>query len=299
MITQAGQEGFRWFFGSVEDDLDPLMLGRLKVRIFNEHDATITTANLPWSHVMLPTTSGSHEGLGDTPNIYKNSLVVGFYIDSNEKQLMMIIGVLPVIPGMNDDQHSLSYLARGKQTLTKTLLGPEPASPYAAQYPNNRVITTRAGHVIELDDTPEAERVQIYHKAGSYIEIGPDGTIVIKSVKDKYDIVAGDSNQFVSGSINIQSDSSLNIVSSNSISIAAAANVSISSGGTLALRGQNATLITSGSDVTISAPGGVGMPFGGLTTQGELASAVGMTGSFTTPSGKVVHVSSGLITNID
>jgi hypothetical protein len=63
----------------------------------------------------------------------------------------------------------------------------EPNPAYGARYPHNRVIET-AKHVIEIDDTPGAERIMIYHSEGSYIQIDARGTTTHKSVGDKYEI---------------------------------------------------------------------------------------------------------------
>ena len=205
MTTQAlGQEGFRWFFGIVEDINDPLHLGRVKVRILNEHDDYVRTEDLTWSHMMMPVTSASLHGAGDTPRLSLGTNVVGFFIDTNEKQLSMIMGSFPIIPDMDYAKHSISGLARGKQLIEKEQIGPEPASPYASEYPYNRVITTPGGHVIELDDTPDNERIHLYHKSGSYIEIHPDGKTVFKS-SSKIDVVDGDHTHYTSGSYNIES----------------------------------------------------------------------------------------------
>jgi len=54
----------------------------------------------------------------------------------------------------------------------------------ASTYPNNNVIETASGHVIEYDDTPNNERIRLYHTSGSYFEIKPDGTFVQKSVNN-------------------------------------------------------------------------------------------------------------------
>jgi hypothetical protein len=70
----------------------------------------------------------------------------------------------------------------------------EPAPSYNAQYPFNRVIET-ASHSIELDDTPGAERITIFHRSGSYVSIDSAGTSVHKSISDKYEI--NDANQHV------------------------------------------------------------------------------------------------------
>lgn len=53
-----------------------------------------------------------------------------------------------------------------------------------SEYPNVQVLETESGHVFEFDDTPENERVRLYHRTGSYIEIKPDGTFVQKSVNE-------------------------------------------------------------------------------------------------------------------
>jgi GH24 family phage-related lysozyme (muramidase)/uncharacterized protein (DUF2345 family) len=70
----------------------------------------------------------------------------------------------------------------------------EPAPAYNAQYPFNRVIET-ATHSIELDDTPGAERITVFHKSGSYVQIDSRGTTVHKSISDKYEI--NDTHQHV------------------------------------------------------------------------------------------------------
>lgn len=205
MTTQAlGQEGFRWFFGVVEDLNDPLQLGRVKVRVLNEHDNYVRTEDMHWSHMMMPVTSPSLHGSGDTPRLALGTNVVGFYIDTNEKQMTMIMGSMPIIPDMDHSKHSISSLARGKQVIEREITGPEPSSPYAAEYPYNRVISTPGGHVIELDDTPDNERIHLYHKSGSYIEIHPDGTVTQKAKSAKFDIVNNDHTHYVGGSYNVE-----------------------------------------------------------------------------------------------
>ena len=53
------------------------------------------------------------------------------------------------------------------------------SNPYNARYPFNRVNQTESGHVIEIDDTPNGERINIQHMSGSFIEMHPDGPIRI------------------------------------------------------------------------------------------------------------------------
>lgn len=262
-----GEEGFRWFLGVVEDINDPKKLGRVKVRVRHEQDEGIETDDMDWAHVMLPNTSESVGGVGDTPSLMEGSNVIGFYLDSQEKQLAMIIGVYPIIPEMDDDKHSISYLARGKQTLTKENIGPEPDSAYSAEYPYNRVITTRSGHAIELDDTPEHERIHIYHKSGSYIEIDAKGRVVHKAAAESIDVTSTTKTLYTGEDLDIQSARSITLGARRGIKMAAA--------------------------------GGVVVTEGSVFVKGSLGSGVGATGSFTTPTGQIVHVQNGIVTSID
>jgi GH24 family phage-related lysozyme (muramidase) len=78
----------------------------------------------------------------------------------------------------------------------------EPAPAYNAQYPFNRVIET-ANHSIELDDTPGAERITIFHRSGSYVSIDSNGTSVHKAVSDKYEINDTHQHVYVGGKSNV------------------------------------------------------------------------------------------------
>lgn len=65
----------------------------------------------------------------------------------------------------------------------------EPKTPYAAKYPYNHVYESESGHVIEVDDSPGAERLHWYHRSGSFKEIHPSGLEVNKSVNHQYNFV--------------------------------------------------------------------------------------------------------------
>jgi len=84
----------------------------------------------------------------------------------------------------------------------------EPPSGYNAKYPYNRVIETASGHSIELDDTPGGERIMIWHRDGSYIQItGPSTSI--KNMGDKYEINERNNHLYIGGNniITIEGDS--------------------------------------------------------------------------------------------
>tara|TARA_E500000178_G_scaffold347903_1_gene402031 strand:- start:248 stop:1978 length:1731 start_codon:yes stop_codon:yes gene_type:complete len=66
----------------------------------------------------------------------------------------------------------------------------EPPPAYAAKYPHNRVIKT-SKHSIEIDDSPGAERIQITHDSGAYIQIDSKGTVSERAEADRYEINIG------------------------------------------------------------------------------------------------------------
>ena len=283
-----GLDGFVWFTGVVEDRNDPSKLGRVRVRCLGFHTEDLTkipTIDLPWAHVMHPTTDPCMQGLGNSPSfLVEGSWVVGFFLDAVEKQQPLIIGSLPGIPknvadhtkGFNDprsgqstqddyigtptygpypgdpesghtiEQPDTSMLARGETsedhkslidrrvaqqlkipiatkpnigTVSDTLKTTQEAStfdepdakstlptdsPYtASQYPYNHVFESESGHVMEIDDTPEKERLLRYHKRGTFEEIHPNADRVVKVIGDNYEVIMQNNNVFVNGTVNL------------------------------------------------------------------------------------------------
>ena len=87
------------FVGVVEDRNDPEKMGRVRVRVYGDHTADkvrIPTDTLPWAQVIMPVTSASTGGIGQSATgIVQGSWVVGFYMDGESKQQPMIIGTVP------------------------------------------------------------------------------------------------------------------------------------------------------------------------------------------------------------
>lgn len=131
----------------------------------------------------------------------------------------------------------------------------EPASAFKGEYPYNKVTETESGHIIEIDDTPGAERIHVYHKAGTYIEIDRDGNTVFRRKGSDYQIidkngyvsVAGTLNISVSGSVNMFAGNSANIevigdaklTVRNDLDIQAGGNINISATDTLSLHARD------------------------------------------------------------
>jgi|LWDU01.1.fsa_nt_gi hypothetical protein len=76
--------------------------------------------------------------------------------------------------------------------------------PYkSSQYPYNHVFESESGHITEVDDSPGVERLFRQHTSGTFEEIHPDGSKVVKIVGDNYEIIAGKSNVSITGDVNI------------------------------------------------------------------------------------------------
>jgi len=73
----------------------------------------------------------------------------------------------------------------------------------SSQYPFNHVRMSESGHVEEWDDTPYAERLHKFHTSGTFEEIQPDGTKVIKIVGNEYEITLGYKDVLISGTCNV------------------------------------------------------------------------------------------------
>ena len=201
MATKAvGEEGFRWFVGVVEDRDDPEQQGRVRVRIYNVHGDVVETpkSTLPWAIILMPGYSASLKQVGvSATGIQVNSTVFGFFMDGNDTTMPVIFGVMP---GKGD----LPKLAAGQNTINKQLLGPEPESAFRAKYPFNKVTQTESGHVIEIDDTPNFERLHTFHRSGTYSEVDQSGRRVNKIVGDDYEIVQKDQTVYINGNVNIK-----------------------------------------------------------------------------------------------
>jgi len=73
----------------------------------------------------------------------------------------------------------------------------------SSMYPYNHVRMSESGHVEEWDDTENAERLHRYHRTGTFEEIQPDGTRVVKVIGSDYEIVIGNKDVLISGVCNV------------------------------------------------------------------------------------------------
>lgn len=230
------------YTGVVEDRDDPQQINRVRVRVFGIHTESkslIPTEDLPWATVMLPTTCSGTSGVGTTPHgLVEGSWVILFFTDPDTLQDPIVIGSIASKATKRDgdvgfkdpddiyptsdyvDESDVNKHARGEITklvdiknYSKSGWGTatggvvvEPESPYSPVYPLNKVYESESGHVFEIDDTPDAERIHEFHRSGTFYEVHPDGTKVTRIVGSNYEVIAGTNHVYIKGGCDVTVD---------------------------------------------------------------------------------------------
>jgi uncharacterized protein YcbK (DUF882 family) len=95
----------------------------------------------------------------------------------------------------------------------------EPESAFRGAYPYNKVTQTESGHIIEVDDTPGSERLHIYHRSGTYIEIDANGSMVKRTKGSSYEIIDRNGKISIAGRADISVNGACNIFVGNDANI--------------------------------------------------------------------------------
>jgi hypothetical protein len=129
------------------------------------------------------------------------------------------------------------------------------ASPisYNARYPYNRVTQTESGHVIELDDTPNSERIMIFHRKDTFVEFQPDGSIRIHSFGKGELLVDLDLNIECKSDINIYCHGNTNVYSDKNINMESQSDVQIKCKN-FKVDASNTVDVDAGSNIDMDAP---------------------------------------------
>ena len=275
-----GNNNPMFFIGVVEDNVDPQHEGRIRVRAFGIHGLNdkVKPRDLPWAicasgsydpNDQIPPLNSFVYGVFLDGRDAQHPLILGLipaqFVESlnpTEKGW----GVIPAKHGKelakgstpkDFGQHPRSRLARGEDLKETYILQQEmsrvedikiansadswdePSPAYKAQYPFNRVIET-SKHSIEIDDTPNAERIMIRHKDGSYIQISAGGTTAHKSTGDKYDVTEGSQHVFVAGCshVHIENDCTLYVNGNMSTEVAGSYKMNIKENAEFSVGGQ-------------------------------------------------------------
>jgi predicted chitinase len=149
----------------------------------------------------------------------------------------------------------------------------QPAVPFNAKYPYNHVFESESGHIQEFDDTPDNERIHMYHKTGTFVEVDVNGTQVNRITGDGYTIIDKNGYIYIKGACTITAEGATNIFVNadanikvagltqidllNDAAINVAGNLDMNVAGTFQVKCNDFTLETTGDSVDISSATGV------------------------------------------
>ena len=250
-----------WFMGVIESTDDPEKINRVKVRCIGFHTdnlGDLPTEALPWAWVITNTSNMS------SPNFVNGDWVVGFFLDGQNAQQPAVFGIIHGVPtrepnpelGFNDPDGEFPRWV-GEPTTPRVVNGKnigetsaawaknacvlgvptagggvwsEPPTKYAAEYSKNHAIQTPRFHLFEMDDSRGAERINIFHRKGSFIEFHPDGQIVVRAANNHSIVVAGDANIYAANTINVTAGANVNVLANDTLNIEVVKNANLKVG---------------------------------------------------------------------
>ena len=169
--------------GVIEDNNDPLQIGRVRVRVLGIHSGDtgeVPTDTLPWCPVLKSLDFGGFQSGMGISSVPTQGSWVALIAESNDMNSFIVIGGLSGITktkssgafGDPDGTYpKSSYLGKSDYNTAAT----------GGNYLTNNVIETPSGHRIELDDSG---KITITHSAGSVINMSADGNISITATND-------------------------------------------------------------------------------------------------------------------
>lgn len=193
---------FLWWVGQIADDStwrdniipgkfqDPKTIPgwgyRYKVRIIGLHDQgeeVIPSNQLPWAQVMFPITAGGGQTASlQTPSLRQGMMVFGFFLDSQDQQVPVIMGVLgnnaqtDLSPTIGDNRVTnqtpgslaTSGFAQGQNPLTGTAKPKVPDSNLSTI--QQKVPTQEGVNAVHLLSAADTKRNDLYIKKRILLE---------------------------------------------------------------------------------------------------------------------------------
>lgn len=225
-----------FFRGVVEDNNDPLKMGRLRIRVFGLHTDSktktqtdgIETSELPWAEPILGIIEGSISGNGLWSVPVQGSHVMVFFENGNYSQpryFGTIPGIVSALPdttkGFNDPDGS--YPSRTGTDY--------PSEATGNNYPDVMVLKTRGGVIMEIDNV--SKFIKVTHPSGTIINMDNSGNKTETITGNKTNTISGNKTNTISG------DKTDNTTGDHSMSMA---NLTINASGTITITGTSVTI---------------------------------------------------------
>lgn len=167
----------------------------------------------------------------------------------------------------------------------------EPFPAFCAKYPYNQTFETEAGHIVEFDNTAGQERIHVYHKAGTFIEIDVNGSMVRKTVGDNFELVEhnnylytrgafkltveGATQILVKNDVDIQIYGKTNATINNDLNLKVAGDINVVSGGAFNVKAESMNFTTPGM-FEVSADGGAAIDASDIDFNSGIAKSNGL-----------------------
>ena len=228
MKNFMGLSGFVWWQGVVEDNEDPMYLGRCRVRILGFHEAadisTVPIEHLPWAHPIFPINGRESYKIPS-----KGDWVLGFFRDGRDAQEPVMFGVLPGVV-----KESLEI---GEKYFSENVLDTRHFE-FAAnnELMHDSVFTSNTNVWWRVEENIDSYSNNYTHLSNTSIKL---------STGDK------SNTEITTNQIVMQSNSGIDITSNSSIGITVANTASITANGDVTIdAANNAMSLNAGMDVT-------------------------------------------------
>lgn len=188
-----------FYKGVIEDNNDPLKIGRVKVRVLGVHDSNtveVPTASLPWSNVIKSLDFGGFQSGVGISSVPTKGTWVWCFLENNDINSFIVFGAISGISKVKQAGHGFTDPS-GVYPKNDYLGYSDYNKAQTPSYLNNNVIQTPGGHLVELND---GGHIKITHINGNYIQL----------------LANGELNIFSSGNININTNATTNINCSSS-----------------------------------------------------------------------------------
>ncbi len=169
----------------------------------------------------------------------------------------------------------------------------QPAAPYGAKYPFNKVFESESGHIQEFDDTPGQERVNTYHRSGTFTEVDANGTQVNYIVGDNFVLMEQNGCIHVAGECNITVDGQTNIYARSDANIKVEQNANLTVGNNLEIGAANDVTMAIGGDFLVKAAGNFKIDAADISMKSQANLAMQAVGDLSNKGAKVAIESQG------
>ena len=191
-----------FYKGVIEDNNDPLKIGRVRVRVLGVHDSSTTLVpvnTLPWAITGKSLDFGGFQsGMGISSVPTKGTWVWCFF-DNNDINSPVVIMAIPGITKTKQSGHGFTDPS-GTYPLSSYLGQSDHSSAQVSGYLSNHVIQTPGGQLLEMND---GGHIKITHANGSFVQIENNGNYNVNITNNEIITIAG------SATINITGDATI------------------------------------------------------------------------------------------